>query len=306
LYAQAQPLDDKVIIFSSTTDAGEKSTVQFPLDTDTLLHEAQKGGFFSYVAGVAYRISVNHQVGGIRIDNYRTTLPLGKGLSSSAAVCVLVARAFNRVYGLQLTVRGEMEYAYLGEVTTPSKCGRMDQACAYGALVAMSYDADILRIAPASLAVPLHMVLVDLKAAKDTTAILQGLQRAYPTASDDKSQALQQLLGDINLGVCERALAAMAAGDLPGLGALMREAQSEFDARAGPMCPEQLTAPVLHKVLTYAPIQGLIHGAKGVGSQGDGTAQILCKDAGAQAAVCRILSEELGMGVMPLTVPATH
>jgi hypothetical protein len=34
-----------------------------------------------------------------------------------------VARAFNQLYDLHLTTRGEMELAYLGEVTTPSKCG---------------------------------------------------------------------------------------------------------------------------------------------------------------------------------------
>lgn len=52
-----------------------------------------------------------------------------------------------------------------------------------------------------------------------------------------------------------------------------------------PVCPSQLTAPVLHKVLTYPAIQPLIHGAKGVGSQGDGTAQVLCKDAASQVQV---------------------
>jgi hypothetical protein len=35
----------------------------------------------------------------------------------------------------------------------------------------------------------------------------------------------------------------------------MLEAQQEFDQRAGPMCPEQLTAPVLHSVLTHPAIQ---------------------------------------------------
>lgn len=34
-----------------------------------------------------------------------------------------VARAFNLAYDLKLTTRGEMELAFLGEVTTPSKCG---------------------------------------------------------------------------------------------------------------------------------------------------------------------------------------
>jgi hypothetical protein len=36
---------------------------------------------------------------------------------------------------------------------------------------------------------------------------------------------------------------------------LMLEAQREFDARAGPLCPEQLAAPVLHKVLSHPAVQ---------------------------------------------------
>ena len=36
-------------------------------------------------------------------------------------MCVLVARAFNRAYGLRLTTRGEMQYAYEGERMTPSQ-----------------------------------------------------------------------------------------------------------------------------------------------------------------------------------------
>ena len=34
---------------------------------------------------------------GVHIKNYLNTLPMGKGLSSSAAVCVLVAECFNHV-----------------------------------------------------------------------------------------------------------------------------------------------------------------------------------------------------------------
>lgn len=41
---------------------------------------------------------------GILIDNYKTTLPTKKGLSSSAAVCVLVVRALCLVFHLQLSV----------------------------------------------------------------------------------------------------------------------------------------------------------------------------------------------------------
>ncbi|MCO5243713.1 MAG: hypothetical protein M9927_07775 [Anaerolineae bacterium] len=39
-----------------------------------------------------------------------------KGFPPSAAISVLAARAFNRV-DLKLTVRGEMELAYMGEIS---------------------------------------------------------------------------------------------------------------------------------------------------------------------------------------------
>ena len=55
-------------------------------------------------------------------------LPIKSGLSSSAAICVLVARAFNEMYELQLNTMGEMNIAFYGEQRTPSRCGRLDQA----------------------------------------------------------------------------------------------------------------------------------------------------------------------------------
>ena len=64
----------------------------------------------------------------------------------------------------------------------------------------------------------------------------------------------------------------------------MTEAQQLFDKAAGACCPEQLTSPVLHRVLAYVPIQEHIWGGKGVGSQvsncrllaGSGVAQHIC------------------------------
>ena len=63
---------------------------------------------------MAYKIATDYRVGGLNVQNYKTDLPMGKGLSSSAAYCVLVARAFSHVYDLKMTTRGEMEYAYQG------------------------------------------------------------------------------------------------------------------------------------------------------------------------------------------------
>lgn len=58
---------------------------------------------------------------------------------------------------------------------------------------------------------------------------------------------------------------------------LMTEAQLAFDAAAGPLCPAQLAAPLLHTVLALPSLQRHLWGGKGVGSQGDGTVQLLCR-----------------------------
>ena len=131
LYARVKKHPSKLVLTSTDND-GNKIRGEFNLDKSTLLQVAREGGHWSYVCGVVYKVMEDHIVGGIEIDNYMTTLPLKKGLSSSAAICVLAARALNKLYDLRLTVRGEMEMAYHGEILTPSQCGRLDQACAFG------------------------------------------------------------------------------------------------------------------------------------------------------------------------------
>ena len=66
------------------------------------------------------------------IDNYRSTLPMGKGLSSSAAVCVLVVQCLSHSYGLGLSRDQQMQVACKGEQYTPSSCGMMDFCVAMG------------------------------------------------------------------------------------------------------------------------------------------------------------------------------
>jgi galactokinase len=293
LFARITPLEQPVLRIKCTLDNGIVQHQEFPLDEVVLAREAQRGGFWSYAAGVAYIFATEYHVGGIFIDNYKTTLPMKKGLSSSAAFCVLVARAFNRVYGLKLTQRGEMQAAYEGERLTPSQCGRMDQAVAFGSTpVVMSYDGDVLHVAPAKLASPLHIVLVDLGASKNTVVILKSLQQAFPHPSTPHEMALVNLLGQKNAEIIGRAEEALGAGDLEAIGALMNEAQALFDAHAGPLCPGQLGvdgSPMLHRVLNFPAIQKYNWGGTGVGSQGDGTAQFLCRSLEYQEMLCQQL-----------------
>ena len=303
IYAEVKPHPSR-LIFHSTPDSGtRKPPFEISMDLQELLEEAEAGGFFSYIAGTAYQILTNYRVRGLEIDNYKTDLPMKKGLSSSAALCVLVARAFNRTYDLKMTVRGEMEMAYLGEITTPSRCGRMDQGCAYGQRpILMTYDGEKMDVLEKTVRENLYFVITDLCAEKDTKEILNRLNHCYPFAEGAMQEDVQNCLGRINAQIIERAVEALDAGDAEKIGSLMIEAQGQFDKNLIPACPSELTAPVLHKVLSHEPIQPYIYGGKGVGSQGDGSAQFVAKDKISQEKVMEILERDFSMPSLKLTL----
>ncbi|MBN1119743.1 MAG: GHMP kinase [Anaerolineae bacterium] len=303
IWATVEPHPNALVLTSTTNDGERVGPHEIPMDANTLLEVAREGGFWSYIAGVAYQVMTHYHVRGLVIDNYKTDLPIRKGLSSSAAICVLAARAFNRVYDLKMTIRGEMEIAYQGEVTTPSRCGRMDQGCAFGNRpVLMIFDGDRLETNELQAQKDLHFVLVDLNAQKDTMEILARLNRAYPFAENEVERGVQELLGPINKRIVQQAVEALVDSDRERLGCLMGEAQDFFDRYAIPACREELTAPMLHEVLDYEPLRPHVLGGKGVGSQGDGTAQFICHSEDDQQAVVEILERDLGMSCLKLTL----
>ncbi|MBW4512263.1 MAG: GHMP kinase [Scytonematopsis contorta HA4267-MV1] len=301
IYANVKSHPTHLIITTS-----HPQTISLPMDKLTLQQEAEKGGLFSYAAGVAYQICTHFHVKGLEIHNYLTDLPIQKGLSSSAAICVLVARAFNQTYDLKMTLRGEMEYAYLGEITTPSRCGRLDQACAYGNRpTAMTFDGESVDIIELSVPTDLFFVIVDLGASKNTQKILSKLNECYPYSHNEVQLNVQKYLGDISYEITQAAVDALQNGDAYKLGFLMKQAQTEFDRYMIPACPEELTAPVLHQILNYQPIQAYINGGKGVGSQGDGTAQFVVKDQQSQQKVIELIERDFPqMQCLKLTIYA--
>ena len=307
IYAEAEPHPTSLVLTATTRDGKRHGPAEIPMQPRALLEEAEKGGFWSYIAGVAYQMLTHHHVRGLVINNYETDLPIRKGLSSSAAICVLAARAFNRVYDLKLTVRGEMELAYMGEITTPSRCGRMDQGCAFGNHpVMMTFDGDRLDTDTLTVAENLYFVVVDLKSQKDTMEILNRLNRSYPIAETEIERGVHELLGPVNKRIVHQAADALRDGDAPRLGALMTEAQTLFDKYAVPACPEELTAPVLHRTLSHKKIAPHIWGGKGIGSQGDGTAQFIARSEADQKAVIEILEKDLKLSGLALTIRPTQ
>lgn len=303
IYAEIEPHPTSLVLTSTTTEGEVYGPYEIPMEPKTLLETAQDGGYWSYIAGTAYQILTHYHVRGLVINNYKTDLPIKKGLSSSAAISVLTARAFNRVYDLKMTIRGEMELAYLGEITTPSRCGRMDQGCAYGARpILMTFDGDHLDVTELRVPEDLYFVIVDLMAQKDTMEILARLNRSFPFADNEIEHGVQELLGSINKRIVHQAVDILQEGDAESLGALMVEAQDFFDRYAMPACPEELTAPVLHQLLEYIPLKRHIWGSKGVGSQGDGTAQFLARSEEDQQAVIEIIERDLKLPCLTLNL----
>jgi UTP-glucose-1-phosphate uridylyltransferase/mevalonate kinase len=305
IYAEVEPHPNALVLSSTTPDGITHGPYEIPMEPKALLVEAERGGFFSYIAGVAYQVLTHYHVRGLTLHNYHTDMPVKKGLSSSAAICVLTARAFNRIYDLKMTVRGEMEMAYQGEILTPSRCGRMDQGCAFGSRpVLMTFDGDRTDTEELRVNGDLHFVIVDLEAQKDTKEILARLNRCYPFAETDIERGVQDLLGPINKRIVHQAVEALGSADGERLGQLMTEAQDFFNRYATPACPEELTAPVLNRVLNYEPLKPHIWGGKGVGSQGDGTAQFLARSEADQQAVIEIIERDLSMSCLKLTLSA--
>ena len=305
IYAEVE----KSSIFELYSDAPEISNVwndfSCRMNETELKSVAKSGSFFCYCAGVASYMLEWYKVGGVRIRITKMTLPMKSGLSSSAAICVLVARAFNQLYKLNLNTLGEMNIAYLGELRTSSRCGRLDQACAFGVKPnLMTFDGDEIEVKTLNVKKTLYWVFADLCAEKDTIRILSDLNKSYPFASTEAEQNLHKALGEWNHEIVGRAIHYMAEGNVQALGQLMTEAEEQFDKYIAPMSPA-LWAPKLHEVLHDPNILPLVYGGKGVGSHGEGSVQFLARSAESQQKLIDYLNAQ-GMRAYSLTLHPVH
>jgi len=283
IYADVEANDK--FFMHNVSDELKDTYVDFesPLNVKELKKTTASDSYFAYAAGVASYLCENYHVSGIKITIKKMTLPVKSGLSSSAAICVLVARAFNKVYDLKLNTMGEMIVAFKGEQRTKSRCGRLDQACAFGVTpVLMTFDGEDIDVERLVVKKPLYWVFAQLKGKKDTIKILSDLNKCYPFAETTIEQNVHSALGIENRIIISKAVEYIKTGDCESLGKLMTEAQELFDNKVAPASWEELRAPMLHRVLNDETVKALTFGGKGVGSQGDGSVQFLAKDEACQ------------------------
>jgi galactokinase len=304
--ASATP-GDRFVVETILPDTSSESNCRIrqmscPWKAESLLAAARdETEFFRYCAGVAYegltRLKISN---GIEVRITSMDLPLKKGVSSSAAVCIAMAKALDEVYELGLFPQEIMQLAYLGERLTRSQCGRMDQACVYGRNpVLLTFDKTKgICVEPISVNDTICMFFVDLAGKKDTITILSDLQSNYL-----KSEQIQKALGKDNERIARLAYRAISAGDAEQVGVLMTKAQHNFDTLIAPYSKENLSSPLLHRIINFDRIAEHIYGGKGVGSQGDGTAQFVCRSAADRdAAMAEIEAAFPQMTCFPLTI----
>ena len=302
IYAKATT-SNKLIVKNLIT----KNSFECDMNYSKLKEFAKDGGYWSYVAGVSACIKKKFNVDGVEIIINKANLPVKKGLSSSAAICILVTRAFNELYNLNLSISDVMDIAYLGERITPSKCGRLDQACAYGKKpILMTFNGSKLEVKEIKVKNTLYFVFADLMAGKDTVKILKDLNNAYPFPKTEIDRKVHEALGVDNEKIVLECVKYIETGDVKKFGETMNNAQKNFDYKVSPASIEQLKSPILHKVLNDKYIKSLSYGGKGVGSQGDGSVQILAKDYKSQQLIKDYFKTKLKMDAYTLTIEPTE
>lgn len=281
-----------IISFCKINSLIDCEPLKMTANLNELYKLAKSDSFYSYASAAAYIIKKNYDVKGLKIDILENTLPIKKGLASSAAISVLIIKAYNALYKLELSDEQIMEYAFESELLTGSKCGRLDQFCYLGNSVnKVVFDGNNISYNNIFIKKDINMIIVDLNGKKDTKKILNDLNSCYPFPKSQNETKMLNYFGIINKKIVKQAEKCIKNGNIKKLGKLMIYSQRLFDKYVIPICPSELTAPLLHNILNDPFIKKHSYGGKGVGSQGDGTAQIIAKDKNSQTAIINYLKK---------------
>ena len=284
----------------------DDKTFEIEMNNLKLKKVAQSNDFFSYVCAVALYMNKNYDVSGIEIDIKSTTFPIKKGLSSSASISVLVTKAFNILYDLGLELYEIMKIAYESEHLALSKCGRLGQICAKGlGLSHLVFNKDSLDINQINLNTKLHFVIADLNGNKDTRKILSSLHSCFPFPKNEIEEKVKRMLCEDNKKIIEDAIKSLNNGNVEELGKIMTHSQKLIDESAGLIC-DDLKAPILHKVMEDENIKKWSYGAKGMGSNGDGSIEILAKNETCQTQIEKYLKEIYNMNAFSCNLNPTY
>lgn len=170
-----------------------------------------------------------------------------------------------------------IKIAYEGEHLALSKCGRLDQSSIVNKNIShLTFLEESVVSRKITVKKDIYILLVDLKANKDTRKIMNCFNNALPFPKNEQDLLVHNVIGINNKRLVDISCESIENGNIEKLGYAFNEFQLLMD-QVSAICDE-LKAPILHKVLSDKYIKPLIYGGKGTGSGGDGTAMLLCKN----------------------------
>lgn len=286
------------------------------------------GGWAAYPAGVVWALrEAGHQVSGADL-HLASTVPTGAGLSSSAALEVVIAYALNELCGLGLTGPGLAVVAQRAEnafVGVP--CGVMDQmasaCCTDGHALHLDCRDLSTRQVPFDLAAQgLRLLVVDTRvkhalgdgayaerrAGCEEGARVLGVSHLRDVPYEDLPAALAKLPDDRTRRYVrhvvsddhrvERVIGLLDAGDVRAIGPVLTEGHASLRDDLRISCPE------LDLVVSAADAAGAL-GARMTGGGFGGSAIVLVESEDAEAVTKSVLDAFVTAGfTTPRVFPA--
>ncbi|GAB4318424.1 MAG: mevalonate kinase [Promethearchaeota archaeon] len=190
-------------------------------------------------------------------------IPIGAGLSSSAAISVAFARALNHLFELGWDGGTVAEMAYLAEHDDLGiQCGRMDQyAIAWGGVTYIE-TGEQPRVTPLKVP-PMPLVVGDSQEERRAETILNRVKRNILDGDPETLEAFDQIYEVVLKG--RRAL---ERGDFEEVGALMNHQQKQEGVL-------KADTPKLN-LLCRRAIEAGAYGAKQMGAGGGGCMVAVC------------------------------
>jgi mevalonate kinase len=244
--------DDRVILTARDIGFQEEFRTGDRLDFNSPL---------KYVKAVFQRLKNRVDSGFSAVIN--SGIPIGAGLSSSAALCIASIRVLSKAYGIPLLPGEIAELAFeIESHDLQVECGRMDQyAIAFGGItfIHTGEEAGVENLPADSLPV----VVADTLEKHNTKQLQVWLRQRI----ESKEKLLLDSLSRV-VDIVEKGREALLKGDLGALGALMNEQQTEEKIMG-------TSTDRLERYCSAARNAGAL-GAKQMGAGGGGCIVALC------------------------------
>jgi len=184
----AQPLQERIVKVHSLDLAkcGESSTDSFKVGTNDILEKGFFGNYLRAVVNVVAERGLADKVQGLEIS-VKSSIPIGSGLASSAALTVAFAALLDHAFKLGFSRRDLAEISYVSESQrVGTHCGRLDQyGVCFGGVIRLEcrqpYNVEELSFR-------------DLTFAIADSGIRHSTQDVHPVRQDEINRGLKALM----------------------------------------------------------------------------------------------------------------